>query len=214
MIQEFISELNDEIGKRVESGFFENDIFTNWKYNKGSELHKKMMRTIVRVCGNLNYDVDVERGFSYCCDKSGRKVNFKPDISLYKENKLLGIIEYESTNSSDARFYDPKRKSDLKYLQGYVSDPDNQFDIPEFWIIISTLPKRPVKYEDWKTRDRKISRRSDEFQDIIKSPFKYYYPKYIVETKKVLDNIAQVAPDVFLLNIDNNKVELEFSKSH
>lgn len=212
MIQEFISELNDEIGKGIESGSLKEEYFTTTNHNKNNEVHQRIIPIIVCACKKLGYEVELERGYSYCCDKSGRKVDFIPDISIYKNNKLTGIIEYESTNSSDARFYDPNRKSDLRNLKEYVSDQDN--DIPEFWIIISTLPKRSVKYEDWKTRDRKISRRSDEFQDIIKSPFKYYYPKYIEETKKVLDDIVKVAPDMFLLNIDKKKVELEYQQTH
>lgn len=218
-IEAFISKLNENINEKIKSGFLKDEYFTTCKYNTGSEVHSRMHALIVKTCYDLNPDCDIEleRRLSY---NDGKNVSFRPDITIYEESKLIGIIEYESTNSSDGRFYGfkgksgtKKRTSDLKYLTGYISDDNKKDEIPTFWIIISTLPKDSVEQKDWKSRD--FNKSTDNFKKLIKSPFEYYYTNpiinYIDETEKKLDGKKRL-PNVFLLNINKRSVDLEYHK--
>jgi hypothetical protein len=73
---------------------------------------------------NLGYDVEIERGFNFIDDN--KAVRFIPDIILYKSDKLFAFIEYESTNSSDQRFYSMgyENTSDLRCLKKYGEEPE------------------------------------------------------------------------------------------
>ena len=221
-INEFISKLNDNINDKIESGFLKEKYFTTCRYNVDSEVHSRMHALIVKTCYDFNskWDIELEKRLSY---NDGKKVSFKPDITIHENNKLIGIIEYESTNSSDGRFYDSKRPtSDLRSLAGYISDDNNKDEIPKFWIIISTLPKDSVEKKDWKSRE--FNKSTSEFDDLIKSPFEYYYTNhinetnYIDETKKISDESKKKLdgkkrlPNVFLLNINKRSIDLEYPK--
>lgn len=216
-IEAFISKLNDNINQKIETGFLKEKYFTTCRHNAGSEVHSRMHALIVKTCYDLNpnCDIELEKRLSYNDEKKEdedkpKKVSFKPDITVHKDNKRIGIIEYESTNSSDGRFYDSKRPtSDLRSLAGYISDDNNKDEIPKFWIIISTLPKDSVEKKDWKSRE--FNKSTSEFDDLIKSPFEYYYPTYIQKIKKRFDGEKGI-PNVFLLNINKKSVELEYSK--
>ena len=172
-IQEFTSKLNEEIKNKLNSGFFKEDYFISWDYNYQSEVHSRIQAIITKVCYDLGFDVEVERGFNY--EDNSKTVRFKPDIVIYKDNKLFAFIEYESTNSSDARFYDNERPtSDLRCLLKYTqSNPNN---LPIHWIIISTLPKNEVISTKWKSYE--YNKSNPEFKKIVSSPFNYYFPKY------------------------------------
>lgn len=202
-IQDFIKRLNNEIENKINTGFLKEDYFITWDYNYQSEVHSRIQAIIVKVCYNLGFDVEVERGFNY--DNNNKSVRFKPDIAIYKKNKLFAFIEYESTNSSDARFYDIKRPTcDLRCLLKYpLSNPTN---IPKYWIIISTLPKLEISQKKWKSYE--YNKRDSEFQRIIKSPFNYYFPEYIKKTKKELEK-TKINSKVCLLNLNKNKIKLE-----
>lgn len=203
-IQDFINRLNNEIKNKINSGFFKEDYFITWKYNRQSEVHSRVQAIIVKVCYDLGFDVEIERGFNYDGD-NGKTVRFKPDIVIYKENKLFAFIEYESTNSSDARFYDFERATcDLRCLWKYSLS--NSMNVPRYWIILSTLPKLKVNQKQWKSYE--YNKSDPEFQKIITSPFEYYFPRYVEETRKVLEKIKNDSK-VCLLNLNKNKIELE-----
>jgi hypothetical protein len=202
-IQKFISNLNSEIRNKIKNGFLKKEYFTTCDFNYQSEVHSRFLSLIVKICHNLGFDSEIERGFNY--NNNGKIVRFKPDVALYKDNKLHSFIEYESTNSSDGRFYDFKRGTcDLRCIYKYsLSNPNN---LPLFWIIISTLPKQNVYYKSWKSWDFKKKDRT--FKEVIKSPYRFYFPKYISETKKIVEKI-NIKTKIVLLNIDNNKIIIE-----
>jgi hypothetical protein len=202
-VNQLISKLNKELKRKLLSGFIKEEYFTTWDYNYQSEVHSRVQALIIGVCNKMGFDIETERGFNY---KEGRDtVRFKPDITLYKNNKVFGFIEYESTNSSDDRFYDLSAPtSDLRCLKMYVP---SDHEVPPYWIIISTLPKRLVKKENWFSYC--FSKSDAKFKKLIKSPFKYYFPRYISKTKKIIKD-KRIKTKVFLLNIDSNKVKLEF----
>ena len=216
-IDVFIDKLNDNINEKIESGFLKEEYFTTCNYNVGSEVHSRMHALIVKTCYDLNPDcnIELEKRLNYNDEKKDdedkpKKVSFRPDITIHDDKKLIGIIEYESTNSSDGRFYDLERTtSDLRSLAGYISDNNNEDIIPAFWIIISTLPKDSVEQKDWKSRE--FNKSTDDFKQLIKSPFEYYYTDYIDETKNILHG-KEGLPNVFLLNINKRSVDLEYPK--
>jgi len=202
-IQSLINNLNKEIKRKLSSGFFVVEYFTTWNYNYQSEVHSRVQALIIGVCNKMGFDIETERGFNYKERKD--TVRFKPDITLYENNKIFAFIEFESTNSSDARFYEQSAPtSDLRCLKMYASS--NQ-EVPPYWIIISTLPKKSVKSTAW--HSYYFPKSDARFKKLIKSPFKYYFPKYIKETKKIMKD-KRIKTKVFLLNIDSNKVKLEF----
>lgn len=201
-IQKFVSKINQEIKKKLNSGFFKEDYFLTWDYNYQSEVHSRIQAIIVKVCYELGLNVEVERGFNY--NDNGKTVRFKPDIATYKDNNLFAFIEYESTNSSDARFYDDERStSDLRCLLKYTQ---SKINLPKHWIMISTLPKNEVISTRWKSWE--YNKSNAEFKKIISSPFKYYFPKYVEETKKILGKI-KTDSKIYLLNLDRNLITIE-----
>ena len=205
MIEDFIKSLNNQIKVNLKSGFLKEEYFTTFEYNIRSEVHSRMHALITKICFDFGFDIELEKRFGY--KNNGKKISFKPDIALYKNNKFIGIIEYESTNSSDARFYDQEcGPSDLRYFHEYNTD-DEIKEIPDYWIIITTLPKNSVEKKDWKSYQ--LKRTSDEFKRLIQSPFNFYMPTY----KEKIENIIshnQISSNIYLLNIDKNKVELIF----
>lgn len=205
MIEDFIESLNNEIKVNLKSGFLKEEYFKTFEYNTRSEVHSRMHALITKICFDLGFDIEIEKRFGY--KNNNKKVSFKPDITLLKDNKLIGIIEYESTNSSDARFYDSNcGPSDLRYFHEYNIDDETK-EIPDYWIIITTLPKNSVVQKDWKSYQ--FNKKTDEFQRLIQSPFNFYIPIYVEKIKDIISK-NQISSDIFLLNIDKNKVELIF----
>lgn len=208
-IYNFLKILNVEIKKEIKSGFLKRDYFTTWDYNYQSEVHSRVLGIIARIWLKLGFDIEIERGFNY--KYRGRKYRFRPDISIYKDNKLKAFIEYESTNSSDERFFDENRKATLECMQ-YFSQCHNN-NAPPHWIVIFTLPKRKVNKKNWKSYE--INRSSPRFSKLVESPFNFYFPKYIKVSKRLFKNY-KICSNLWLLNVDDGKVKLEhkFSKSN
>lgn len=132
-------------------------------------------------------------------------MRFKPDIAFYNENILEAFIEYESTNSSDTRFFNmDATTSDLRCIKYFGSEGNNL--LPKYWIVIFTLPKRSVDKKSWKSWE---SRKSDKrFMQLIESPFNFYFPRYIKESKQLFKT-SKIYTDLYLLNIDQGMVTLE-----
>jgi len=206
-IQDFVSKFNLEIKNKINSGFFNEEYFVTCDYNYQSKVHSRVQAIIVKICYELGFNVEVERGFNYNDNVGKRKTKrFKPDITIYDKNKLFAFIEYESTNSSDSRFFDGENwsTSDLRCLLKYTqSNPNN---LPKYWVIISTLPKCEIISKRWKSWE--YNKSDPKFKKIITSPFNYYFPKYVQETQKILDKI-ETNSKICLLNLDRNKVSIE-----
>lgn len=106
------------------------------------------------------------------------KKRFVPDISIWtlgSISKLVGVVDYESTNSSDSRIV---RRDFANYRQ-YVQTPHS--NVPEFWIIVTSLPSRRVSkssWYSWDLRRKRISR--DEYLKLLENPFEYWFPKFSV----------------------------------
>ena len=69
------------------------------------------------------------------------------------------------------------------------------------------MPKSEINKKDWSSWE--FNKKSDpEFQQVISSPFDYYFPKY-VEATRVLIEKYKTRSKVFLLNLDKNRVSIE-----
>lgn len=186
-----IKKLNEEISRKLKSGFLQKEYFTTTNYNGGHEAHSRIHAIIVKVCSDLKYNIEVERVFK-TLEKS-----FRPDVAIYKSNKLFAIIEYESTNSSDNRYFDFTDKSDLKNIINHASSELMQ---PEYWVILTTLPKKKVTPKEWKFRYPKSIVTPDQRKKIFGSPFDYYFPIYITETENKFNELIN----------DNQKLKTSF----
>jgi hypothetical protein len=196
LVPDFISRFNEKAKQEMSSGFWKPEYFTTWIFNSQSEVHSRVHATIAQVLHELGLKVEVERSFN-----SGKLARFRPDVSVYRDNKLSGIVEYESTNSSDARFYDFNREAcSLRHLE-----KSRDIGIP-CWIFISTLPKAPVEKTKWYSYEFKKS--DPEFSRLIASPYNFYFPRYVFETEKVITR-NNIKAKVCLLNIDENRLVSE-----
>lgn len=203
MIKKFVKEFNLIIANGLKSGYFKEDYFTTWNYHKNSETHSRMQGAIAGICVRMGFNVEIERSFTF--EDNGEKIKFRPDISIYKGDKLEAFIEYESTNSSDERFYSMgyENTSDLRCLKKYGLAGQN---VPPYWIVISTLPKKNVEYSDWNSWYPSRSK-NKKYNKIIESPYDYFMPIYIKETEKVMYN-GKIKTKFYLLNIDSGEVGL------
>jgi hypothetical protein len=209
-LQEFNKRLNIVLREKLLTGFLKEEYFITWDYNYQSEVHSRMQGIIAKVCFEMGFDVEIERGFNYRTDEDKSR-RFVPDISVYKDNKLIAFIEYESTNSSDARFYEIDKPvewptSDLRYLRDYMKT--ESVPQPEYWIIISTLPKDSVDPKKWKSWE--IYKKDPDFRKLTDSPFEFYFDKYVKETDSVSKKIKH-AVNIALLNLDKNVITIEKS---
>jgi hypothetical protein len=116
--------------------------------NQGGQVHKLIVALLSGTGEALGYSVKQEKALR---DKDGFTFNildrnlYKPDICLYNEDTFKFLIEFESTNSVDARIVD----LDLRYY-GYVVENSN-VESPEYWVIIYTTPDHAVT--NWYSHD-------------------------------------------------------------
>ena len=176
MITDFTKLMQHEINTCLESGFLREEYFITHSFNFQSEVHSRILGLIVRVMHLLGFEVEIERGFNYCIN--GKNIRFKPDIVAYRNGAVEIFIEYESTNSSDARFYDMDRStSDLRSLEYFGSS--NSPRVPQDWVVITTLPRSKVERSKWNSWE--FNKSDSQFEDLIKSPFEFYFPKYEIQ---------------------------------
>lgn len=147
--------------------------------NKLSETHSLVLgvlcHSVYETVGK-EYVVAIGHGLK----SEGMTKRFTPDISLWKVNgikKLVGIIDYESTNSSDSRII----RRNFENCHQFIQNPQ-PFDIPEFWVIMTTLPSQKVSklnWYSWDLRRKRIFR--DEYLKMLENPFQYWFPRYTNE---------------------------------
>src|SRR5262249_36461328 len=75
---------------------------------------------------------------------------FKPDLCICDEaDRTIGVLEYESTNSSDERLV----VKDLRHIEDAILAELRQGQVQtRWWLLISTLPNRRVewpRFYDW-----------------------------------------------------------------
>lgn len=131
-----------------------------------------LCRSLYQTVGK-RYVVAVEHGLK---PKAKGMRKFSPDASLWKVNgvkRLVGVFDYESTNSSDDRVM----RRDFKNYRHYMQNP--LFNIPEFWVIILTLPSKKVGKSDWYSWDLRRKRiTKEDYLKMLENPFQYWFNKY------------------------------------
>lgn len=207
-ITSLLRQLNKEIKDKLKTGFLNKEFFSTWNFNPQSVANSRIHGLIATTLHDLGFNIEIERAFGYR-KRDGKKVRFKPDITVYKGNELIAFLEYESTNSSDSRFYSQEGWSTnvLPNMAGFANDMKREGTMPPYWIIIFTLPEQPVEKKCWYSYE--CNKHDKEFDKITASPYKYYFQTFIKETKAVLHN-KNITSKVCLMNISDGKVKLEF----
>jgi len=204
MVEEILTRFARELKDLVGIGAITSEHLETTRRNILSETHSliwsALCHSVYQTVGK-KYVVTVEHGLKPK-DKGMKK--FTPDISLWKVNgvkKLVGVLDYESTNSSDSRIM----RRDFENYRHYILDP--KFDIPEFWVIITTLPSKKVIKSDWYSWDlrrKRISR--DDYLKMLENPFLYWFPEYTAEFNK-LEKQREKCP-LYVVNLNANELRL------
>ncbi len=160
-------------------------------YNRMHEAHSIILGALARAVV-LNLD----KG-SFMAHGQGLKASisekvFIPDITLWSKSgkRLIGVIDYESTNSTDFRIFVRNFENYKRY--SIAQNP------PEFWLAITTAPSKEV--EKW-VRYKKYSDRAD-YERLKANPFAYYAPKFIQEFRRL-------SPlPLFAANLDSERIKV------
>ncbi len=204
----FIKNFNTIINKKNHIGFLKKEYFTTTDFNEHFEVHSRILPLICSVCKDMEYETEIERNYPYEAYDNDKKRTFnkpfKPDISVFSNDKLTAFIEYESTNSSDLRFIDIDEnyghtKSDLRHFKGYMADKNTTK--PFEWIIISTLPSGRVD-RTWYSHDYRKIKNKKEYQHLISSPLNHFKNEYEREARTVFRILNVNGTTLRMLNID------------
>jgi len=128
-------------------------------------------------------------------------------VTLWKvqgsERELVGIIDYESTNSSDSRII----RRNFENYRRYVTSEEPSHNIPTFWLVLTTLPHREVKRSEWYSWDYRRKRIDMmEYRTILRNPFQYWSIKYEKEFA-TLESERKKYP-IYIANLDSNVVKI------
>ena len=177
MVKEILTSFANSLKDLVGIGVVTPEHLETTNRNKLNETHSLvwsiLCHSMYRTVGK-KYVVTVEHGLK---PKGKGMRKFSPDISLWKVNgvkKLVGILDYESTNSSDSRII----RRDFENYRYYIQSP-LIFNIPVFWIVITTLPSKKVGRSDWYSWDLRRKRiTKNEYLKMLENPFQYWFPQY------------------------------------
>ena len=201
ILTSFAKGLKDLLG----SGVITPEHLETTNRNELNETHSLIWSALCHsICQTVGkkYVVTIEHGLK---PKGKGMRKFTPDISLWKVNgvkKIVGILDYESTNSSDSRII----RRDFENYRHYIQNPQI-FDTPEFWVIITTLPSKKVRKSDWYSWDlirRRISR--DEYVKMLENPFQYWFLKYTDEFNKLEEQ--RVKCPLYVVNLNATELRL------
>jgi hypothetical protein len=134
---------------------------------------------------------------------------FTPDVSLWKTNgdkRLVGVIEYESSNSSDSRVVHKDFRNYAKYIL------NASYGIPDFWTVITTLPSKKMKESDWYSWDKRRKRIDrNEYSRMLENPFEYWFRHYADEFEK-LRGESEKSP-LYVVNLNSTELTLCLPKN-
>lgn len=197
-VEETVRKICDIIGMLSQIGYFPREYVEKIKYRKHNVLHSRMLGVLSRVGHELGYVVDIEKGLK---PQESRK--FNPDLLFWKNHKMIILFEYESTNSSDYRVIH-------KDLANYKRSVDQKFtddiELPECWIIITTLPNKPVSsWSRWRVE-------KSDYARLKRNPRSFYIKKNIGEFSKLGDAYFSKS-QLLLLNLNEEGITIEFPLS-
>jgi len=177
-------------------------------HNKLNETHSLIWGTLYSSISQLLGDKCVVAiGRSLRSESMRRR--FTPDISLWSPNgtkTLIAIVDYESTNSSDSRII----RRNLKNYRQYV-ETSLDTNIPNFWIILTTLPSKKVSKANWYSWDLRRKRMSkDEYLKLLENPYEYWLPKYSKAFEELREHIKKCP--LYVANLSSTNLMLYLPK--
>lgn len=136
-LDSYLNALNTEISDLHGRGLLPTEAVTDGTWNRNSWLHSRIFGAVVRV---------VRRPLVPMIEISWSK-GFCPDLCVADEtDKVLAVIEYESTNSSDERLIG---KDICHYEDAILTAGRRREAMPPWWVLVSTLPSCKVKRWPW-----------------------------------------------------------------
>ncbi|MDM8000375.1 MAG: hypothetical protein QUS33_10325 [Dehalococcoidia bacterium] len=160
----FLEELARGFSRSIRAGHIIPQHLQTTAHNKGGKVHNLVCTIVEQVGHQLGYYVARER-YRYFDD--GKR--YRPDVQMWKNGRLSFLVEYESTNSSDSRIIEVDLR---RYFKAIDREPIDDASLPEYWVILYTLPDGPVEQRHWRSWD---FRKSDpEYADMRLNPHRFY----------------------------------------
>jgi len=207
VVREILTRFEDGLEVLIKTNIIETEHLETTKRNRLGETHSLVLGLLCRCVYQTvseKYIVALGHGLKTV----SMKHRFSPDISLWKSNgdkKLVGILDYESTNSSDSRII----HRNFTNYRSFIESPD-PFAIPDFWVIITTLPSKKVSnWYSWNYRSGKGMPRmprisKDEYLSMLNNPFRFCFSKYTDEFNK-LEEMPGKCP-LYIINLDGSNI--------
>lgn len=204
-LDELLTALCNNLSKALEHNMIPPEWLENQEGDVESMLHSRVWAVLAKTGFDLDYVVEVSSGF-----KPIDARQFRPDIQLWRSDKLVFLIEYESTNSSDSRVL-------WKDLKHYVDSAGNS-TFPDYWLVIYTLPDHRV--DKWKSWDYRST--DPVVYQIRKNPHEYYKrffekPSPDYQNLNVVENIDNnpnwEKRKIVFINLSNKSLEIDFPKT-
>ena len=204
IVKEILANFADNLKDLIKTGFITAEHLESTNRNKLNETHSL-------IWGALSHSVHLTLGMkcvvaiNRSLKSESMKKRFTPDISLwsrYHNSKLIGIVDYESTNSSDSRIIRRNFENYRQHVQ--TSSPSN---IPEFWIIVTSLPSKKVSKSAWYSWDlirKRIS--EDEYLKLLENPFEYWFPKFSEGYSQLREQLEKCP--LYVANLDFTDLRL------
>jgi hypothetical protein len=204
IVKEILANFANSLKDLIKTGFITVEHLESTNRNKLNETHSL-------IWGALSHSVYLTLGMkcvvaiNRSLKSESMKKRFTPDISLWNHShnsKLVGVVDYESTNSSDSRII---RRNFENYRQHVQTSSHS--NIPEFWIIITSLPSKKVSKSDWYSWDLRRKRISgDEYLKLLENPFEYWLPKFSEGYSQLREQLEKCP--LYLANLDFTDLRL------
>jgi hypothetical protein len=208
IVKDILANFANSLQDLIKTGFITAEHLESTNRNKLNETHSLIWGALTHsVYSTLGtkYVVAINRSLK----SESMKKRFTPDISLWNQrpnSKLVGAVDYESTNSSDSRII---RRNIENYRQHVQTSSHS--NIPEFWIIITSLPSRKVSKSDWYSWDLIRKRMSeDEYLKLLENPFEYWFPKFSEGYSQLREQLEKCP--LYVANLDFTNLRLCLTK--
>jgi hypothetical protein len=204
MVEEILANFANSPKDLIRIGVLTADHLESINRNKLNETHSLIWGALshsVYLAIGMKCVVAINRSLK----SESMKRRFTPDISLWshrRNSKLVGIVDYESTNSSDSRIIQRNFENYRRYVQ-----TSSNSNIPQFWIIITTLPSKKVSktnWYSWDLRHKEIS--GDEYLKLLENPFEYWFTKFSEGYSQLGDQLEKCP--LYVANLDFTDLRL------
>jgi len=204
IVEEIFANFANSLKDLIKIGFITPEHLESTNRNKLNETHSLIWGALfnsVHLTLGMKCVVAINRSLK----SESMKKRFAPDISLWNSSdtsKLVGVVDYESTNSSDSRIF---RRNFEKYRQHVQHS--SYSNIPEFWIIVISLPSKKVSKSDWYSWDLIRKRISGyEYLKLLENPFEYWFPKFSEEYSQLREQLEKCP--LYVVNLDFTNLRL------